>query len=90
MTEQAMNKISIRWLWVIVATLAVAPVFAQMRPAIWTTTSLGSAAAVALPQNAQTLGPASKPQIPEQDFLTLRQTDAAQRSTQITQRIFVR
>ena len=51
----------IRWLWVVVATLAVAPVFAQTPQPAWTAAIPGSAAA-ALPQNAQAPGPASSSQ----------------------------
>ncbi|HZQ70150.1 MAG TPA: M48 family metallopeptidase, partial [Terriglobales bacterium] len=51
----------IRWLWVVVATLAVAPVFAQTPQPAWTPAIAGPAAA-ALPQDAQAPGPASSSQ----------------------------
>jgi hypothetical protein len=53
-----MNEALIRWPWVVVATLAVAPVLAQTPQPVWMLTIPGPAA-VALPQDAQAPGAAS-------------------------------
>lgn len=50
-----------RWLWVVVATLAVAPLLAQTPQPAWRPTIPGPAAA--LSQYAQASGPASSAQI---------------------------
>lgn len=91
MTEQVMNKIFIRWLCFIVATLAVAPVFAQTPPPTWATTCPRFGGCGSPPQHAQTPGPASNPG----DTRAREQrhhagTEIGQRSTEITQRSFVR
>ena len=52
------SKMRIRWNWVIVATLAVAPVLAQTSPRVWNSNVSGRAAA-AFSQHAQAPGPAS-------------------------------
>ena len=57
------SKTRTRWNWVIVATLAVAPVLAQTPPRVWNST-VSDPAAAAFSHNAQAPGPASSLEIP--------------------------
>ena len=59
------NEALIRWLWVVVATLAVAPALAQTPPPVWRPTVSGPAAA-AFPQDAQAPGAASSVETPSE------------------------